>query len=161
MPTQISITLDLDRWELWFTLAAGLISAGLTLYVGRLWFRRQTQALPMPQTSPAEFDPFDYGSASNKRTSLRRQGNSVKVAVTDANKPHETYQGWVLDRSTGGLRLAVPREVPVGSTLSVRVNQDLPWVQVEVRRSERQEDYWELGCQFVRTPPWSVLLSFG
>ena len=35
-------------------------------------------------------------------------------------------------------------------------------VQVQVRRINQLPDKsYELGCQFIRTPPWAVLLTFG
>jgi hypothetical protein len=35
-------------------------------------------------------------------------------------------------------------------------------VQVEVRNCRKiNSDEYELGCRFLRTPPWSVLLLFG
>ena len=64
----------------------------------------------------------------------------------------------------GGLCLAVPQAVEVNMILSVRTAEPeakCPWIQVEVKRCSKREDYWELGCQFVRTPSWNVLLLFG
>jgi hypothetical protein len=34
-------------------------------------------------------------------------------------------------------------------------------VQLEVKNCRLVGSEYELGCQFVRTPPWSVLLLFG
>jgi hypothetical protein len=37
-----------------------------------------------------------------------------------------------------------------------------PWVRVQVKRSQPEEDgQWILGCQFTEPQPWSVLLFFG
>ena len=36
-----------------------------------------------------------------------------------------------------------------------------PWILVEVKRCSGRDGRWELGCQFVRTPPYSQLLLFG
>ena len=36
-----------------------------------------------------------------------------------------------------------------------------PWVDVEVRMCRALKDGYELGCQFVKTPNWSILLMFG
>ena len=35
------------------------------------------------------------------------------------------------------------------------------WSQMEVRTCRQEGTAWELGCQFVRTPSWNVLLLFG
>ena len=36
-----------------------------------------------------------------------------------------------------------------------------PWVDIEVRTCRKVGDNFELGCQFVKTPNWSILLMFG
>jgi hypothetical protein len=36
-----------------------------------------------------------------------------------------------------------------------------PWVQVELRICTACDKGWEIGCRFVRTPAWSILLLFG
>ena len=36
-----------------------------------------------------------------------------------------------------------------------------PWTEVEVRSCRQKKDGYEVGCQFVKTPPWSILLLFG
>jgi hypothetical protein len=37
----------------------------------------------------------------------------------------------------------------------------VPWVQIEVKSCRMIGKEHELGCRFVRTPPWSVMLLFG
>ena len=39
--------------------------------------------------------------------------------------------------------------------------KDETWIEVQVRNCRQQENTWELGCAFVRSPPWEVLLTFG
>jgi PilZ domain len=103
-------------------------------------------------------------SKKERRASMRRHGNPVKVAVANPACPEQPLDGLVLNRSKGGLQLSVNRAVPVGTVLGVRASEaadELPWVQVRVRRCRQHEDQWILGCQFVETLPWSVLLLFG
>ena len=99
-----------------------------------------------------------------RRSSVRRLGKTIKILVSDANAQAAPIHGWVCDRSMGGLCLAVPRAVEMNMILSVRTadaEASTPWIQVEVKRCSAQEGHWELGCQFVRTPSWNVLLLFG
>ena len=52
----------------------------------------------------------------------------------------------------------------MGGILSVRprtAGTTVPWVQVEVRSLRQDAGFWEVGCEFVQTPPWNVLLLFG
>src|SRR5262249_9173363 len=72
--------------------------------------------------------------------------------------------GYVLDRSTAGLRLATPRQFPVGALLTVRADSapaEVPWVQVQVRSCTPVGDHYQVGCSFLEQPPWNVLLLFG
>jgi hypothetical protein len=62
-----------------------------------------------------------------------------------------------------GLRLIVPQAVAPNAILRVHPvdgPQNAPWVQVSVVRCTPEDDQWELGCEFMRTPSWSVLLQF-
>ena len=101
----------------------------------------------------------------DRRSSARRPGKTVKVSITDADLTAEPFQGWIRDRSMGGLNIAVFRAVPINTILSVRpadAGADASWIQIQVKRCTVQgEGRWELGCQFVRTPSYSQLLSFG
>jgi len=69
-----------------------------------------------------------------------------------------------LDRSTGGLCIALATEVPRGVVLKVRAAHapdTVGYINVIVRNCRRQEEYYEVGCEFEQTPPWNVLLLFG
>lgn len=108
--------------------------------------------------SPAseELNPQDRREAPR----TRRQ---VRVQVTDADGKNPPINAWVSDCSLGGLCLSVKEETPVGTVLSVRPSTappSVPWVQIQVKSQRRFESVWELGCQFVRTPSYSVLLMF-
>jgi hypothetical protein len=101
---------------------------------------------------------------SEKRRTLRRKGVPVPVLVNHAAKPGDAELAWVMDRSTGGLRLIFNRPLPKGDELSVRAENapdDLPWVGLRVSHSRQSGKRWILGCQFIDPLPWSVLLLFG
>ena len=73
--------------------------------------------------------------------------------------------GYVLDRSTGGLRIAVAgrRSPPAAPCRCGRSNapDTIGFVTVVVRSCRKNGDYYEVGCEFEKTPPWNVLLLFG
>lgn len=99
-------------------------------------------------------------------SSSRRRGTPVAVVVTDADAQQEPVQGWVVDRSLDGLclELEVSREVAAGTVLGVRpvdAPVTIPRVLVSVQHCQKSRRSWELDCQFVRTPPWSVRMLFG
>jgi hypothetical protein len=85
----------------------------------------------------------------------------VRVALTPDGHAEE---GVVVDRSTGGLCLALDRTYPDGTTLFVRPNvatTDCPWVAVVVRHCRGCRDYQLAGVEFPAPPGWNVLLQFG
>jgi hypothetical protein len=99
-----------------------------------------------------------------KRASLRRDGNPVDVLVKLHDGLGDPFSAPVLDRSRGGLRLLVPEAVPVTSLIQVRAPHapdEVPWVQLQVRRCRPKGDAWEVGCSFTEEQPWSLLLLFG
>jgi hypothetical protein len=164
MPVELPFHLDLSHWPVWTGFVAGVLSAGLTFAVGRVLYRKPRRQPPPSRENTTSRDPFIHGSASERRTSLRRTGKPVKVYVSDAEGKAKPVEGWVVDRSMGGLCLSVYQPVPVRTTLTVRTvtaPSDTPWVQVEVKRCQVQEDRWELGCQFLCKPAWAILLQFG
>jgi len=154
-------------------LGIGLGAAALVYVVGRFLTMPRGQNLddhtynldPRPETSEEEeVDVFTQGTTQDRRRALRRGGNPVAVLVSDAHTKTAPVPGYVLDRSTGGLCLSVSDEIPAGTVLSVRTAnapQTIPWIQVEVRNCRPVGKEYELGCKFIRTPPWSVLLLFG
>lgn len=106
----------------------------------------------------------DVGSPADRRTSVRRDGPPVEVMVTSPGFKAGTNHGYVLDRSTGGMRLALASGMAPGSSLQVRAKnapEATPWVTVVVRSCKNTGEHFELGCEFEHTPPWNVLLLFG
>jgi hypothetical protein len=60
--------------------------------------------------------------------------------------------------------LTVKDAIPAGTVLTVRSTNapsSIPWVKVEVRNCRPVSGEHEIGCKFLSTPPWSVLLLFG
>ena len=66
-----------------------------------------------------DLDPFTHGSTAEKRRSVRRRGRSVQVLISDGRVTSPPREGWVVNSSLGGLRIAVRHAIPVGAVLSV------------------------------------------
>jgi hypothetical protein len=151
-----------------FALGAGLACTGLALVVGRAVLARRSSA-PVAdnhEANPADnHDPFEQGSLKEQRKAYRRsQGGAIEVLLSDAASRAQPRHGWVVDRSVGGLRLAVLSPLAEGAVVTVRpatAPPSVPWVEVEIKSCQVTKNGWEVGCQFVKTPPWAVLLLFG
>ncbi len=106
----------------------------------------------------------EQSAASDRRSSLRREGTPVKIVATSPAFEDSTSPGYVLDRSTGGLKVALQAGMAPGSSLQLRAShapETTPWVTVIVRNCVDSGDHYILGCEFEKTPPWNVLLLFG
>jgi hypothetical protein len=115
------------------------------------------------EETPPDAEPESAASTDNRRATPRRF-RPVRVFVADSETLADPFPGWVLDRSQGGLRLTVPHEYAPGTLLHVHPPQapaTAPWLQVEVKSCAFQEGAWQLGCQFVRSPSYYVLMQFG
>jgi len=172
---------DLSQWRTWIVPVAGLTSTGLALLMGGALLRWRKRQLPLeapsaPATQLATFatqvadpskterDPFEHGSTKENRSSIRRRGKFVRVFISNEAALAEPTEGWVIDRSLGGLCLSVKREIPLDTILSVKAanaGEQIPWVQVHIKRCQSTGERWELGCEFVRVPSWNVLMLFG
>ena len=150
--------------EYWLPLLAGL-GIGLVFLVVARTVSGGPPRLPPPPIKHAEYDPFAQGSPTEHRKSFRRTGNPIDVqyALPDAKK--QPRLGWVFDRSVGGLGLVTAEAYSEGTVLAVRPSNGgdvAPWIEIEVRSCRPDSSGgFELGCQFLKTPPWSVLLLFG
>ncbi len=162
--------LDLTSLPAWAAPAIGLASAGLTFAFGfAVLGRRRRISVPPPEPAAAAqgagpADPFLQGSGAERRVAHRRQGTQVQALVAEGDDTANAVPCWVVDRSVGGLGLRMETAVGKGAVLRVRPRDAaaiIPWTEVEVKSCRQQGATWEVGCQFVRTPPWSVLLLFG
>jgi len=103
-------------------------------------------------------------SYADRRGAVRREGQPVRVVLAATTFRNGVCDGYVVDRSTGGLKIATQVGVAPGSTLQVRA-ADAPdtvgFVTLLVRSCRKADEHYELGCEFEKTPPWNVLLLFG
>src|SRR6516162_1772123 len=78
--------------------------------------RTKPTAVEAPRPEP-EYDPFVQGSASEQRIAFRRTGNPVEVTIRQSSGGPELARGLVINRSTGGLCLALDEMVAEGTIL--------------------------------------------
>jgi hypothetical protein len=150
----------------WPVLLVGLGTAGLAFVVGWTTLRRRKPATTAAAADPLapERDPFLSGPANDRRAASRRGGHPVTVVLSDPEEKAAPLQGWVVDRSVGGLCLMVSQPVPLGSWWKVRPADGprtaLP-ISVEVKTCVSAGAEWKLNCRFEKTPSYAVLLMFG
>lgn len=103
-------------------------------------------------------------SFADRRGSVRREGAPVRVLLSSPTLRNGLNDGFVVDRSTGGLRLMATTAMPPGSTLQVRAANapdTVGFITVIVRSCRKDGDHYIIGSEFEKTPPWNVLLLFG
>ena len=122
------------------------------------------ESFPLGQLHRASDWELPSDSFANRRNSPRREGQIVKVFLSSPVFKKGIATGYVIDRSTGGLRIAMKAAMPVGGTMLVRADNapdTIPWVTVIIRSCRPVGNHYEIGCEFDKTPPWNVLLLFG
>jgi hypothetical protein len=147
-----------------YVLPAAVVLAACLIVLLLMLGRKKVVRVKVPK-SGNQTGGLDLGqSAADRRNSVRRDGAPVEVVVTSPAFKAGANNGYVLDRSTGGMKLALAAGMAPGGTLQVRAKHapdSTPWVTVVVRSCRPNGDYYEIGCEFEKTPPWNVLLLFG
>ncbi len=115
----------------------------------------------------AKAPPEESAPKQEKRTMFRRQGNPVELHLAFPEDKAAAIVASLLDRSVGGMRIACYDELPVGAIIvvrPVRAGEMAPWVELEVRScspSKEMSEQYEVGCQYVKVPAYSIQLLFG
>ena len=144
-------------------LAVG-VAAGAGVLSAVQYFLRHRRPPEPPPASLDNTDPFVDGSASEQRIAFRRKGNAIDVVMNHPAVGGRHIEGVVIDRSVGGLCLLVDRALPVETNMTIRplnASQIVPWTEVTVKSCRESDVGYEVGCQFVKIPPWPVLMLFG
>jgi hypothetical protein len=118
---------------------------------------------PTSEEKALEWEPPEH-SYADRRGAVRREGSVVRVKLVAHPFRNGVGEGFVLDRSTGGLRIAVTTPLEPGVSVQVRATnapETVDFVGVLVRSCRKSGEFYELGCEFEKTPPWNVLLLFG
>lgn len=134
---------------------------------GKLEFDPASIAVPssrvVDEEKAATWAPPEQ-SYADRRGTVRRDGAPVRVLLSSTSFRNGVNDGYVVDRSTGGLKLLIQSAMAPGSTMQVRAANapdTVGFVTVIVRSCRKHTDHFELGCEFEKTPPWNVLLLFG
>ena len=143
-----------------------LVALAVTLVVFLLFRGQRKKKLVLASLPSGRKSSWvtDQGSLSDRRGSLRREGTPVKIVAESPAFKNGTNPGYVLDRSTSGLKLALEAGMATGSSMQIRAAhapESTPWVTVIVRNCKDTGEHFEMGCEFEKTPPWNVLLLFG
>lgn len=153
--------LTLAQNHIW---APGLIVALLAGGICWMFFRSpKLAAEPVIASVQATVAP----KTKDQRGTFRRCGNPIEVHVVTADDREHPSVGSLLDRSMGGMRLALFHEIDIGSVISIKplnANEMVPWVDLEIkscRPSVEMPGKFDIGCQYVKTPPYSIQLLFG
>ena len=155
-----------------------IISGGVVaiLVLTYLFFRRRKSGLDLDPASiaapssrvvdeekVATWAPPEQ-SYADRRGTVRRDGAPVRVLLSSTSFRNGVNDGYVVDRSTGGLKVLIQSAMAPGSTMQVRAANapdTIGFVTLSVRSCRKHTDHFELGCEFEKTPPWNVLLLFG
>jgi HEAT repeat protein len=103
-------------------------------------------------------------SATDARTAPRRASKAVDVFIMSTMHQIEPDRGRVVDVSTGGLGLSTKKSFPPGTNLSLRptsASDESPWTIVEVRHCRAQGESFRVGCRFVHSPHYGLMVLLG
>ena len=103
-------------------------------------------------------------SYADRRESVRRDGVPIRVVLSSPTFRNGASDGFVVDRSTGGLKIIMKGAVAPGSLMQVRAANapdTVGFVSIIIRSCRPEGDQYLVGCEFEKTPPWNVLLLFG
>ena len=144
----------------WLPIAVAVVAAAPLL----LWLLRSQRALVAAPAGAAPPPEPELAASSEQRSSFRRGGNTIGIDFMRPGQKDNPLHARLVDRSMGGICLSTHEAIPVGTVLSVRpanADQIVPWIEVEVCVCRPGEESFDVGCRFVKTPPYSILLLFG
>jgi PilZ domain len=165
--TRFFAEISLSDPSVWLALGSGFAVVLVFLLLGRRHRRPAAIAVIGENASEAKTVddwPPNPNQPDERRRTSRRSGVPTAIQMVEAKKFGKVQEGFVLDRSSGGLRVATERPLPTGSVLQVRPTNappETPWVIVIIRSCKESGDFFEIGCQFQEVVPWHVLLMFG
>lgn len=157
-------------WQWAFPVAAGVACAAAAIVFGRRFGRAPgPRPIPVERVLVKDSSSWCAGSAprppvTERRQSPRREGRLVKVNLRRSDG-QPAGEATVIDRSNGGVRLLSMTCLPLGAQVQLRpadAGDALPWIDIEVRNARhRRLRGWEMGCLFLRPPPWHVGMHLG
>jgi hypothetical protein len=158
-------SVDVSQLQFWLAVGAGLLVSLLALSVGWRTLRQPTtERMPEVDSVLDEKPQDDRNVRREKRRAHRRKGRTTEILIADKDFRNPKWRGYVIDRSALGLRLFSERPADVDDQLNVQVMRpanDMPWIEVAVIHCKPLHDGFELGCKFIHSPSWNLLLTFG
>lgn len=127
------------------------------------WVSQKSNPRSLPSEQKSQEGYIMLQSQSEKRRAFRRKGKCLEVEIM-VKDGQGTHQGLVLDRSINGLRLGVDKEFAPDTILKIRILNLYPpmaWLEIKVAHCKLNESGWEIGCEFVTTPTWNIMMLFG
>jgi hypothetical protein len=96
-----------------------------------------------------------------RRCWARRKGNPVPVSLNLTGV--EPLEGWVMDRSPGGLGLRVDQQMHPGEALKIRSNRahTAAWIDVEVCYCNPDGASYRVGVKVLRELSYLDIQQFG
>ncbi|VTS02806.1 PilZ domain-containing protein [Tuwongella immobilis] len=142
---------------------------GLIVLLGMMAIILRIQAWQQAMHSPTSTSPTGMPATlpeftRERRRFTRRDGTPVAVRILDNSTQSVIEDAVILDRSQGGVRIAVPDQLPIGTEIQIRVQnagEVVPWVLAIVRNLRFHENRYEIGCEFDGIPPSKALETFG
>jgi hypothetical protein len=163
MTSPVALTASWILEPTWMIPVIGVfVTCAAFVWGHRLLPSRKQPTPPSPQPEP-EDRVFLHGTTLERRAVPRRAGNAIGVLIAE-KPPEPALQGWVMNRSTGGLALLVTQPLKEGLLVHVRPQTPQgspPWIAMEVRNCHAEAGDWIVNCQFLKTPEYSTLLLFG
>src|SRR5438046_926187 len=102
--------------------AAAVVAVGLAVLASRTWFRRIASAhSPRAPSDPAQLVPSTPGGPAERRQQPRRPDAPLAIVLSETDAAGKPVEGWVLNRSGGGLCLSLTQSFPAGMTLHLRL----------------------------------------
>ncbi len=104
--------------------------------------------------------------SNSRRRSRRRKTYDLRILASDT-ETGVVWQGWVVDSSSGGMRLKLIGAVPpVGAVIKVhrfhtpQLDASLLARIVHSRCFNHEINGWMVGCEFAEPPPPETLVHF-
>src|SRR5262245_50605309 len=94
------------EWNVMLPILAGVVASIGVIGAIRYFARSRGNAEPSSGNRPDK-DPLPVGTANEQRRAFRRKGSSVEVLILDPEPGDRPFEGWVVNRSLGGLCLQV------------------------------------------------------
>jgi hypothetical protein len=152
MAPQLSLAADPSSWIIWLVPAVALSALGLGFFVGRRRHGASPVVIAEQSVHGEETPDQDEAYWEDRRSSSRHRVRQLKVLLSDATGQAPPSEGWLMNRSLGGLGLSVSESVEPGTILTVRQaagGARAPSVRVEVRYCRMERGRWTLGCKFI------------